>query len=138
MDSLPFAHEMSYWKSSQSGVESWLDKTERLIESVGGAVHTRITGKSDGREAILLTFVIEGDWFKIMWPSLPVKNEKDKAAAMRQAATMVYHDTKSRVNRIKIFSARVVFSDWFLLTDGSTIAESGTIDFPSVIKQIAQ
>ncbi|MGB5941253.1 MAG: hypothetical protein WBG71_00060 [Leeuwenhoekiella sp.] len=128
MSNLPLAEEMPYWKTSKSGVESWLDKTENLITSIGGVVDTRIVGKSGGKEGIMFGFIIDNDPYKMMWPVLPSKNEKDKAAALRQCATLIYHDTKARINRIKIFSPRVVFADWLVLDTGKTLAETNNKD----------
>ena len=123
MNHLPIANDMPYWKSGKSGVETWLNKTEKLIESVNGNVHTRVVGKNQGKEAIMFAFSVDKDYYRMFWPVLPPNNEKDRLAAQRQAATMIYHDVKSRINRIKIFGARVAFSDYLLL-DGTTIAET--------------
>ena len=133
---LPFAEDMPYWKTSKSGIESWLDKTETLIEGIGGRVDTRIVGKSGGSEGILFGFFIDSDAFKMMWPVLPVKKETDRGAALRQCATMIYHDTKARINRIRIFGPRVVFSDWLVLESGKTLAESGVDALPAAIQSI--
>ena len=133
---LPFADTMPYWKTSSSGIETWLDKTENLIEGIGGHVDTRIVGKSGGKEGILFGFFIEGDAFKIMWPVLPVKKEKDSKAALRQCATFIYHDTKARINRVRIFSARVVFSDWLVLETGTTVAEIDNLGIPNALAGI--
>lgn len=133
INNLPYAEDQSYWKTSKSGIESWLDKTEKLIESVNGIIDTRIVGKSGGKEAIMFGFSIGSDHFKILWPVLPTKKETDKSAALRQAATMIYHDTKARLLRIKIFGPRVVFSDWLLLGNGKTIAELNSGDIPTAL-----
>lgn len=130
---LPNAEEMSYWKTSKAGVETWLDRTERLITNMGGEVDTRVAGKSNGREAIMFVFRMAGDSYKILWPVLPTKKEDDRSAALRQAVTFIYHDTKARANRLKIFSPRVVFSD-YLLVEGKTLAETGTTGIPDQLK----
>lgn len=134
MNNLPLAETQPYWKTSKSGVETWLDKTEKLIEKVGGKVDTRIVGKSGGREGILFAFFLGPDQFKMSWPALPTKKPEDRSAALRQAATMIYHDTKARINRIEIFGAKVVFADWYLLPSGKTLAESNTETFSQQIK----
>lgn len=118
-----YAEDLPYWKTSKSGVETWLDRTEKLLTEIKAIVHTRIVGKSMGREGILIGYTINDEEFRISWPVLSTKKEGDSSAALRQAATMIYHDTKARVNRIKIFPPRVVFSDW-LLIEGKTLAES--------------
>ncbi|MGV6816180.1 MAG: hypothetical protein ACWA44_02790 [Thiotrichales bacterium] len=136
MNDLPLAEDMPYWKTSKSGVEGWLDKTEKLIEQIGGQVDTRIVGKSGGREGILFGFFIEGDAFKMMWPVLPTKKPEDRSSATRQCATLIYHDTKARINRVRIFGARVVFSDWLVLDNGKTLAEQGHNALPAAIQNI--
>ncbi|MEM1339839.1 MAG: hypothetical protein AAGF96_18910 [Bacteroidota bacterium] len=123
MNELPIANDMSYWKTGKSGVETWLDRTEKLIESVNGDIHSRIIGKNQGKEAIMFAFSIGKDYFRMFWPVLKPIHDKDKVAAQRQASTMIYHDVKSRINRIRIFGPRVAFSDYLLLGD-KTIAES--------------
>lgn len=133
---LPFAEDMPYWKTSKSGVESWMDKTEVLIDSIGGRVDTRIIGKSGGKEGIMFGFFINGDAYKLMWPVLPTKKEADRGAALRQCATMIYHDTKARINRIRIFGPRVVFSDWLVLESGKTLAETAGDMVPAAIQGI--
>ena len=124
---LPYAETMPYWKTSKSGVETWLDKTEKMIIDISGDVHTRINGKSNGIEAIMFGFRIASDEFKLLWPVLPVKEEKDKASAQRQAATMIWHDTKARINRIKIFGPKITFFDYLVLDNGKSVSEIGGI-----------
>jgi hypothetical protein len=133
---LPYAETMPYWKTSKSGIENWLNKTEKLIEGIGGRVDTRIVGKSGGKEGIVFGYFIENDPYKISWPVLPTKKSEDSGAASRQAATMIYHDTKARINRLAIFGARVVFSDWLIGQDGKTIAECHPDMIPAAIANI--
>lgn len=133
---LPNAESMPYWKTSKSGVETWLDKTEKMITDVSGNVHTRINGKSKGVEAIMFGFTIGADEFKILWPVLPVKNPKDKPSAQRQAATMLWHDTKARINRIKIFGPKITFFDYLVLDNGKSVSEIGGItDVSKLLKR---
>lgn len=124
MKGLPFANELPYFKTGKSSAESWVLKTEKLIESAGGIVHTRLMGKSLGLEGIMIQFAIEGSQFKLTWPVLPVEKMIDESAALRQCGTMIYHDTKARINRIRIFGPKVVFADWLILENGQTLAQS--------------
>lgn len=133
MEDLPFAKDLPFFKTSQSDPEKWLDKTEKLIESIGGRVDTRVTARANGKQGILIGFIIEGDYYKLTYPVLAVKDEKNGYAALRQCATLIYHDVKSRVNRIRIFHPRVVFADFLVLRDGSTLAESATTDIPDLL-----
>ena len=124
MNELPIANEMPYWKSGTSSPDSWFDKVENLIEKYGGTIHSRVVARSGHNEGIMIGFTIAGESFKLTWPVLPPKNPNDRLAATRQAATMIYHDTKARVNRLAIFDPKVVFADWLLLENGRTIAEN--------------
>lgn len=134
--SLPFAEDMAYWKTSQSGIKTWLDKTEKMIVEIGGTVNTRLVGRQGSREAIMLVFFLQNDTYKIVYPVLPTKKNTDRNAATRQCATLIYHDVKSRINRIKIFGARITFSDFLVLPSGTTIAEIGNDYSIADIKQI--
>lgn len=134
MTELPAAEEMSYWKSGTSAPDTWLDKTEKLISEMGGEVTTRIVGRANGKEAILLVFRLQGDNYKLTWPVLPTKKEGDRLAATRQCATGIYHDTKARVNRLKIFGPRVAFADYLVLPSGKTVAETDVAGIPDQLK----
>lgn len=122
MREYPNAEDLNYWKTSKSNPGTWLDRTEKVIEDLGGTVLLRAKGKEAGRSAFLMEFEIEGDRFRAIWPVLPSKSG-DESAAERQAATMLYHDAKSRVLRCAVFGARVAFFDFLLLDDGRTAAQ---------------
>jgi len=127
INDLPMAESMPYWKTSKSGVESWLDKTEKMILDCDGVVHTRINGKFGEIEAIMIGFKIGEDDFKLIWPALQTKTDKDRPSAARQAATMVYHDTKARINKIKIFGPKIAFFDYLVLENGKSVSEMGGV-----------
>jgi len=129
---LPNAKEVNYFRTGKSGVESWLDKTERLIEDVGGNVTGRMVGRMNGVSGIMLLFQIEDNDFRIDWPVLPGDNKKDNSAAERQAATFIYHDVKAKCMKVKIFGAKASFVD-NLLTDGKTIIQKINSDIKLLI-----
>ena len=133
---LPNAEDLPYWKSGQSPAESWLDKTEKLLVDAGGTVQLRMVGRQGEIEGIIFGFVLAGDSYKLSWPVLPTRKEADRPAARRQAATMIYHDTKARVARLRIFGPRVVFADWLVLGDGSTVAERGGQGVPELLEGV--
>ncbi len=51
------AEELGHYRqTSQASPDSWLDKTEKLIEGHGGKVLSRGYGKAEGRAAYMLGF----------------------------------------------------------------------------------
>lgn len=129
---IAFAEDVNYWKSSSSSADSWIDKSRKLIESVGGTIRGFMFGEMDGRAAYVLTFEISGDAFRLSWPVLPSRGG-DVRAAQRQAATMLYHDVKARVVAAKVLGERTAFIPWLLLPTGRTVAESSA---PDLVEQI--
>ncbi len=55
-----------YWQTSKTSPDTWLDKAEVLVEGHGGTVLSRGYGKSEGREAYMLAFKLEGQAYKIV------------------------------------------------------------------------
>ena len=50
MKQLPFAEDVNYFQTSQTGTETWISKAIKLIEDIGGTVITDIAvGGGDGR-----------------------------------------------------------------------------------------
>lgn len=124
---LPFAEEINYYKTSEASPGSWLEKTEILIEKLGG--HVSMVGKGrdeDGRTAFAMEFSFPPDRFRAIYPVLPSKWEDptsvDLRAAERQAATLLFHDVKARCLRSKIFGPRSAFFEFLLLSDGRSVA----------------
>jgi hypothetical protein len=48
----------------------------------------------------MLEFDLGGERYKVVWPVLPTKTGKDRAARV-QAATALYHDVKARCVTLK-------------------------------------
>jgi|GEM_PF-1955476 len=46
---LPFAEEINYRKTSKSTPDTWLDRTEDIIEKVGGIVLMRAQGRMENK-----------------------------------------------------------------------------------------
>lgn len=123
-EDLPFAEDLPYWKTGKSSFDSWLEKAERFIAESGGEVVRQATGRERGVEGMMMEFELDGDTFRVVWPVLPTRRE-DRAASRRQAATMLYHDVKSRGVRFQIFGARVAFFEFLVLPSGATAQEVG-------------
>lgn len=135
MTQLPYAEDMNYFQTSQTGAETWISKAIRLIEHIGGTVITEAFGSepSTGRAAYMLLFEIDGDRFKVMFPVLPCKIKSHERAARIQAATLLYHDVKAKCMIAAIFGNRAAFFQYFLLPGGRTAGEVST---PELVEQM--
>ena len=124
---LPFAEKLNYWKTSSSSPDIWIERASKQIEKLGGIVYGHAFGKmpETGSSAYMLTFEIEGERYRIVWPVLPTKSKaKDvDKAAKRQAATFLYHDVKARCLSATVLGSRAAFFSYLLLPDGGTAAE---------------
>ena len=76
----------------------------------------------------MLAFEIGGDKFKVLFPVLPSKSGNEKAARI-QAATMIYHDIKSKCVSAAVLGSRAAFFSYLLLPDGRTTANLETSEF---------
>lgn len=121
---LPFAEDLNYWKTGTSAPDKWIEDAIELIEALGGEVLSQAFGSERlGRAAYMLNFVIGGEEFRIVWPVLPTHKPADNVAARRQAATMLYHDTKAKCLKAAIFGPRTAFFEYLVLDDGRTASQ---------------
>lgn len=122
-----YAEDMNYWQTSSSSSDTWMEKTMDLIEDFGGTVLQHAFGSEPqtGRSAYMMMFTLEGDHFKVVWPVLSTKGGNN-TAAKRQAATMLYHDTKAKLLQTHIMGARTAYFANLLLPDGRTASEAST------------
>lgn len=121
---LPYAENMNYWETGSGSPDQWIEKTADQIKKLGGVVIGLGYGESMGRAAYMVHFEINGDQFRLIWPVLPTQNGKGQLSAKRQAATMIYHDTKGRCLAAQILGSRVAFFSYYLLPDGRTAGEA--------------
>lgn len=133
MPEIIYADQVNYWKSGTSTPDMWLDKAEKELKSVGGTVYSRIVGMVRGQSAAMIEFVLEGDNYRVTYPVLAVRNNKDLLAARRQACTALYHDVKSRCVALKFIGAKPAFMSYLLLPDGRT---AGQLSAPELMAQI--
>ena len=137
MSKLPYGEDVNYWQTGRSSPDVWIDKTKKLICDLGGRVMMEGFGSEPtaGRSAFMLAFEIEGDSFKVIWPVLPSKTDNEPAAR-RQAATMLYHDTKAKCLSAVVLGARAAFFSYLMLPDGRTVVEATIpelqVDIPSI------
>ncbi len=136
-ESLPYADDVNYWKTSRAGSDTWLEKSKKLIEEVGGEVVSESFSHlpKTGQAAFLIEFTQGVDTFKIIWPVLPTKYDGsgEEAAARRQAATFMYHDIKAKCMMAKIFGTRGAFFPFLALPGGVVAAQ---LTSPQVMKKI--
>jgi len=120
-----YADNVNYWKTSSSSPDKWMLKTMRLITSIGGVIQGQGFGSdvARGKAAYMLTFELEGQHFKLVWPVLPTRHKDDELAARRQAATFIYHDVKARVMSAKVLGTRAAFFGYLQLKDGRTLTQ---------------
>lgn len=118
----PYAEDLNYWKTSKHSPGHWLDKAADFLTECGAEVRTTAKGMNDGQAAYLLEFSVKGDSFRIVWPVLE-SMRGDVKAAERQAATMLYHDVKSRAIRLAIGGARMAYFEFLMLPDGRTFGQ---------------
>lgn len=119
-----YADELPYWKTSIADPGTWVDRAAIEIERAGGEVLGHACGKlANGRVAFVLQFKLEGDTFRVVWPVLTPRHEKDLAAARRQAATALYYDVKARCVSARFMGARAAFCAFMLLPDGRSVGD---------------
>lgn len=129
MTDLPYAEDISYFKTSQSSPDTWIERACAQIEKLGGTVYTHAFGKDNkGNSAYMLQFEIEKQPFKAIWPVLPIRDESNQSGAKRQAATLLFHDIKAKCLEATVKGAKVAFFEYLLLPDGKTIASEATIE----------
>lgn len=119
-----WAEDLAYWKTSQSMPDTWLDRTIGLIEKAGGVVEASGYGNQGERSAYMVTFGLDGEVFRIVWPVIPSKTGNVRAAKV-QAATMMHHDVKARLISAQVLGVRAAFFNWLMLPDGRTATSVG-------------
>ncbi len=86
--------------------------------------------------AHVIGFSVNGDAFKLVWPVLE-HEPADALAAIRQAATMLYHDVKSRCIASRVFGARWAFHAELVLPDGRTAGQLTTPELAESLPKVA-
>jgi hypothetical protein len=122
---MTYAEHINYWKTSRSSPDTWIERARRQIENLGGTVLAEgFGGNALGQAAYMIGFEIKDRKFKVIWPVLPTESGKDKQAAKIQAATMLYHDIKSRCISATVLGVEKAFFSYLLLPDGRTASEA--------------
>lgn len=128
MQKLPYAEDVNYWQTGKSSPDTWIDNAQAEIKAIGGKVLAWAFGMeaATNRAAYMMEFELAGERFKIVWPVLPTKSGKNEASARIQAATMLYHDVKSRCVSAKVIGRRSAFFSYLMLSDGRTAGNVAT------------
>lgn len=132
---LPYAETCPFWKTGRSAPDVWVAKTIELLEKFDCEVVGHAFARQQcGQAAFMFEFCIGGDRFKIVWPVLPSESGNIEAAA-RQAATMVYHDVKAKINAAHARGHRAAFFGYLLLPDGRSAEQLAA---PELVQQVPQ
>jgi hypothetical protein len=121
--------KLPYWKTSRSGVDSWIEKSATEIERAGGVIRSRGDVMQLGQRAFLIEFSLGIDSFRFVWP---VPEHKEQKAAAAQAATALYHTVKAKCVQARFQGARRAFFGE-LLMDGKALAEVPADQVPRLL-----
>jgi hypothetical protein len=126
-----YAEDLNYWKSGTSAPDTWITRARAEIAAAGGRVNAEFFGADgDGRAMFVLEFTFpaapEGERYQAKWPVLACRSPSaaNQRAARIQAATMLYHDVKSRCVAAKVLGVRPAFLTYLLLSDGRNAGEA--------------
>ncbi len=131
------AKNLPYWKTGRSSPDEWLRQAVRLIEKVGGEVNESGIIMQHGSEVVLIGFKLDGDQFRLVWPVL-VHEPKENQAAVRQAATMLYHDVKARCVAAMVKGARWAFHAEMILPNGKPAGSLSDEDLMKTLPEICR
>lgn len=135
-DKTIYAQSAPYWRTGSTAADTWIDKAQKEIASVGGDHIAYMYGDNgSGQAAFVISFSIADEYFKLIWPVLPTrKGDKFTEAqlfkfARIQAATALYHDVKARVVAAKFLGKRGAFLNYLILPDGRTAGQVAGDEF---------
>lgn len=123
-----YAEDVNYWQSGKSSPDTWVDNAEKLILDTGkllgvkASIDGRAFGTFNGQSGYVLAFTLGVDSFRVQWPVLKSRGN-NIVAARRQAATMLFHDIKSKCVTARVFGPRTAFFQYLTLPDGRTAAD---------------
>lgn len=125
MNKLPFGEDIGhYWRTSKKDAGYWLNSVRDMIVSIPGCkVLKKVDYEENDQNFFLVEFTVGLDWFKIIYPVLPVRQLKDREAARVQAVTLMFHEVKSRMMLIKIFGIHYAFLNYLVADNGKTVSQ---------------
>lgn len=124
-----------YWKTGRKHPDTILGDIKKMIESVGGTIHTEMVATVNGETAYILGFRVVDDDYRINQPVLPSRTD-DLLSAKRQAVTALFHDIKAKVVSMKFRGVKAVFHEFLVLPDGRTASQVTAPEFSSSIKYL--
>jgi len=128
-----YAEDVNFWMTGRSSPDTWIERTKKQIEQLGGKVMAEGFGSdAESRSAFMLGFEMSGDSFKIVWPVLTSKRGNTLAARI-QAATMLYHYVKSVCLYAVIVGTRAAFFSHLMLPDGRTASQVANAELADVV-----
>ncbi|KKM15096.1 hypothetical protein LCGC14_1699560 [marine sediment metagenome] len=136
---LPFAEDIGhYWMTGSSPPDTWIDRAKKLIKEVKGVILAEGYGSMGDQAAYMLSFKINDDRYKVVFPVLRSRTGR-QGAAKRQAATMLHHDIKAKCMVASVVGVRAAFFAYLMLPDGRMASELAAPElsqaFPSLLKQ---
>lgn len=136
-DSQAYAEDLNYWQTSKSSPDTWVDRAKRQIEGIGGTVLAEGYGKQAESAAYMLAFELGEEQFKIVWPVLPSRTNKHRAARV-QAATMLYRDVKARCVSAQVLGTHAAFFAFLMLPNGQTMSQVDVNTLLDVVPQLGR
>lgn len=131
-----YAEDLSYWKTSQSSPDSWMDKTKKIIESFKGKVMGEGFGSNDqGKTAYMFAFEIQDETFKVIWPVVKSYAGNERAERI-QAATSLYHYVKGVCLYALVVGFRAAFFSHLMLPGGKIASQIANEDLENEIPQM--
>lgn len=127
-----YAEDLNFWKTGRSSPETWVTRAKKQIETLGAKIEAEAFGADDTKAAYMLGFSINGEKFSIVWPVMQ-SWRGDIFAARVQAATMLYHYTKSVCLYAVVVGPRAAFFAHLILPDGSRAAQ---LSVPELIERV--
>jgi len=116
-----YADMLPYWQTSTTSPDIWLDKAKQEIVKAGGKATKQAYIEDGGIAQYMLGFSVSENSYIITWPVMRPRKPADMRAAKIQAATMLYHDVKSRCISARVLGFAPTFMQ-YLIVDGQPMA----------------
>ncbi len=132
----PYAEDISYWKTSQTSPDSWVEKSKKYIENLDGKILGEGFGSNgQGKAAFMLAFDIEGASFKVIWPVVKSYVGNDRAERI-QAATSLYHYVKGTCLYAVVVGFKAAFFSHLLLPDGRVASQLANDEISLLLPEV--
>lgn len=130
-----YAEDLSYWKTSQTGPDQWIEKAKRYIQELGGEILGEGFGSNaQGKAAFMIAFEIEGESFKVIWPIVESQTGNERATRI-QAATSLYHYVKGTCLYAVVVGFRTAFFSHLMLPGGKVASEIANEEISNLLPE---